>query len=104
MEIVAALLAGIGSSGLLTFLVTRRKQVSDEQQQIRTEYREDIKVIRDELYLWRDRSLKLEDEVRELLVDNTSLKEENMRLRERVSELEAELRRIHSRRATDPPN
>lgn len=100
-EIVTALLAGIGSSGILTYLVTRRKQAADEQMQIRKELREDMQVLREELNLWRERSLKLEDEVKQLLVNNQSLKEENQRLRERVSELEAELKRMHNKRAND---
>lgn len=89
-----------------TFAVDRQL-LAQESAQLRQDYREDIRLLRDEVARWSDRYTELDDELklikqenkelrRELSIvkeENNQLREENARLVDRVNELELYARR-----------
>ena len=117
---LTAIIGGVVTvvTGYLTYLgaknsakkdnfITDRQQLSQDQQLLRAEMREEMKQLRDEVRAWRDRYLELEDNIEELKITNmklqmevdqwkekyTSLLIENESLTARVNELEGQLKR-----------
>lgn len=87
--------------------VTDRQQLSQEQQQLRAEMREEIKSLKEEVARWTNRYLELEANMEQLKITNLTLQMEvdkwrekydallveNKELTARVNELEGELRK-----------
>lgn len=98
-------LVGVLASSAITFMIARnngalaKAQLNTQaQDKIRSEFKDDINILRAEINTWRDRALKLEDELdrwKERYADmekNYGVMElENSRLSNRVQELEDKL-------------
>ncbi|WP_426455475.1 hypothetical protein ACP26L_36270 (plasmid) [Paenibacillus sp. S-38] len=101
---VSALLAGAGAiaTAIFSYMVTKsnnkkdltvsdRQQLSQEQKEIREELRSEIKILREEMKVWRDRSLQVEDELRSWKERYTHLEMDYMKATARIVELEKRL-------------
>lgn len=87
--------------------VTDRQQLSQEQQQLRTEMREELRALKDEVKGWTNKYIELEGSMDEMKLTNLKLTmevekwkekyddllQENEALQKRVGELEGDLKR-----------
>lgn len=77
-----------------TNAINDRKQLAEEQAKLREDLWTEMKDLRKEVDIWRDRSLKLEDEIHEWREKYLILEIEYRVAINRITELENELKRL----------